>query len=241
MLDAAFDRADPRPMSEALDKAKTFVRERGPTIAVEIGVNFALPLLVFDYAKPSLGEVHALMVSSGPPIVWSLIEFARKRRVDALSIIVLAGIGLSLLMFLGGGSAKFLQLREKLVTVIIGVGFLISVMIRRPLIYELARASIRRQDPSQLADFEARRDEAGFKRVMNFMTLVWGFGLVADAAAGCVLVMALSVHDYLIFGPIEGYGAFGALMLWNVWYARRARRRGDERRAAEAAAREAAG
>ena len=115
MLDAAFDRADPRPMSEALDKAKTFVRERGPTIAVEIGVNFALPLLVFDYAKPSLGEVHALMVSSGPPIVWSLIEFARKRRVDALSIIVLAGIGLSLLMFLGGGSRFTLQ-RDSLVS-----------------------------------------------------------------------------------------------------------------------------
>jgi hypothetical protein len=239
-LDAAAFPIDPGAMAGRLDQAKTFLEKNGPNLAVEIAVNFALPLLIYDLGKPHLGEVRALMASSAPPIVWSLVEFARKRRVDALSLIVLAGIALSLLAFLGGGSAKFLQLREKLVTGIIGLGFLVSVAVRRPLIYELARASIRRQDPSQLADFEARRDDVRFKRVMTFMTLVWGFGLIADTAVGCALVMLLSVHDYLIVGPIEGYAFFGALMLWNVWYARRARRLGEARRAAEAAAREAA-
>src|SRR5215469_11789681 len=108
-------------MADRLAKAKTFLKERGPGLAVEVGVNFALPLIIFDLAKPQLGEVRALMASSAPPIIWSLIEFARKRRVDALSLIVLAGIGLSLLAFLGGGSAKFLQLREKLVGAVIGL------------------------------------------------------------------------------------------------------------------------
>jgi hypothetical protein len=206
--------SDAKAMADRLAQAKTFLKERGAGLAVEIGVNFALPLLIYDLAKPQVGEVRALMASSAPPIVWSLIEFARKRRVDALSLIVLAGIALSLIAFLGGGSAKFLQLREKLVGAVIGLGFLGSVLIRRPLIYQLARASIGRRDPTQLADFEARRDEAGFKRVMTLMTLVWGFGLIADTAAGCALVMVLSVHDYLIVGPIEGYGCYGALMLW---------------------------
>lgn len=225
-------------MVDRLAAAKTFLRERGAAVALELVVNFALPLLVFDLAKPRLGEVRALMASSGPPIVWSLVEFARKRRIDALSLIVLAGIGLSLLAFLGGGSAKFLQLREKLVTGLIGLGFLLSVAIRRPLIYELARATLRRRNPDKLAEFEGWRDDAGFKRTMNFMTLVWGFGLLADTAAGCALIMVLTVHDYLIAGPILGYGALGSLSLWNFWYARRAQRRGDARRAAEAAAQE---
>jgi hypothetical protein len=225
-------------MGDRLERAKTFLRERGASTALEIGVNFALPLLVFDLAKPHLGEVRALMASSGPPILWSLVEFVRRRRVDALSLIVLAGIGLSLLAFLGGGSAKFLQLREKLVTGLIGVGFLVSAAIRRPLIYELARATVRRRSPDELADFDSWRDNAGFKRTMSFMTLVWGFGLIADTAVGCGLVMLLSVHDYLIAGPIFGYSAYGALMLWTFWYARRAQRRGEARRAAEAAAQE---
>jgi hypothetical protein len=45
----------------------------------------------------------------------------------------------------------------------------------------------------------------------------------------------LSVHDYLIAGPLIGYGTMGALALWTFLYARRARRRGEARRTAEAA------
>ncbi|HEX5419075.1 MAG TPA: hypothetical protein VFY39_03680 [Gammaproteobacteria bacterium] len=60
--------------------------------------------------------MHALMAASAPPIVWAIAEFARRRRIDALSILVLAGVGLSLLVYLSGGSVRVLQLREKLVT-----------------------------------------------------------------------------------------------------------------------------
>jgi len=213
-------------------KVVPFIRERGANVAIEILVNFAGPLLIFDFAKPQLGEVNALIASSAPPIAWSLIEFARKRRVDALSILVLAGIALSLVAFLGGGSAKFLQLREKLVTVTIGLVFLGSAAIGKPLIYQLARATIMRRSPHELADFEAMRDNLHFRRVMMVMTLVWGFGLLAEAAVAVALVFALSIHNYLIVSPIVGYGTMGCLSLWTWWYARESRRKGRERAAA---------
>ncbi len=215
-------------------KAVPFIRERGLSVAAEALVNFILPLLIFDFAKPHIGEVNALIASSAPPIVWSLIEFARKRRVDALSILVLSGIALSLLAFLGGGSAKFLQLREKLVTVTIGLVFLGSAAIGKPLIYQLARATIMRRSPHELADFEAMRENVYFRRTMMTMTLVWGFGLLAEAAVAVALVFALSVHNYLIVGPIVGYGTVGGLSLWTYWFAQRQRRKGRSRAAAEA-------
>jgi len=205
-----------------------FIRERGAGIATEIAVNFLFPLLIFDFAKPRIGEVNALIASSGPPIVWSLIEFARKRRVDALSILVLAGIALSLLAFFGGGSAKFLQLREKLVTVAIG------------LIYQLARATIMRRSPDELADFEALRENRYFRRTMMIMTVVWGVGLLAEAALAVALVFALTIHNYLIVSPVVGYGTIGCLSLWTYWYAQRQRRKGRDRAASEAAASAAA-
>ncbi|HEX4740201.1 MAG TPA: VC0807 family protein [Caulobacteraceae bacterium] len=217
-------------------KAVPFIRERGASVATEVLVNFVAPLLIFDLAKPSLGEVNALIASSTPPIAWSLIEFARKRRVDALSILVLTGIALSLLAFLGGGSAKFLQLREKLVTVTIGLVFLGSAAIGKPLIYQLARATIMRRSPSELADFEAMRDNMYFRRVMMIMTLVWGFGLLAEAAVAVALVLTLSIHNYLIASPIVGYGTMGGLSLWTWWYARESRRRGQARAATAAVA-----
>jgi hypothetical protein len=225
-------------MDARLDKALAFIRQRGPGMVLELTVNFVLPFLIYGLGKARLGDVHALMASSGPPIAWSVIEFARKRRVDALSIIVLAGIALSLLAFLGGGGARFLQLREKLVTGLIGLGFIVSVLIRRPLVYEFARATMIRQKSSELAVFESRRNDPGFKRAMNLMTLVWGCGLLADTAAGCALVMTLSIRNYLLVSPVLGYGTMGALSLWTFWYARRARRRGEARMAAAAAAAE---
>ena len=109
-------------------RAIAFLRERGASIAVEGIVNFIGPYVIYALTKKDLGEVGALMASSAPPIIWSLIEFARHRRVDALSILVLAGIALSLLAFLGGGGPKFLQMRERMVTALIGLAFVVSAL-----------------------------------------------------------------------------------------------------------------
>jgi len=219
--------------AEHVAKAKTFLRERGAAIALEALFNFILPLIVFDLAKPRLGDVGALMASSAPPILWSLVMLVRERRIDALSMLVLAGIALSLLAYLGGGSVKFLQLRERMVTALIGLIFLGSAAIGKPLIYQLARATMMRRSPSELQEFEALRDNVHFRRVMTVLTLVWGFGLVGEAAISVALVFTLSVHDYLIAGPVLGYGTAAALSLWSYLYVRERRRRGAARRAAE--------
>jgi len=66
------------------------------------------------------------------------------------------------------------------------------------------------------------------------MTLVWGLGLLANVAVSVALVFALTIRTYLIVGPIVGYATMGALTLWTFFYGQRARRRGEERRAAAA-------
>ncbi len=214
----------------------SYLRANGVGLATEVAINFVLPYLIFGWAKPHWGEVNALIASSAPPIVWSLIEFARRRRVDALSILVLAGIALSLLAYAGGGGVRMLQLREKLVTALIGVIFLVSAAIRRPLIFELARATLARRGSAELDGFVALKDNPHFRRTMTLMTVVWGFGLVAEAAVSGALVFTMSVKQFLIVGPIVGNATTGALGLWSFWYSRRQRRKGDARRAAEAAA-----
>ena len=189
-------------------------------IAIEGLVNFLLPYVIYVRAEPRLGDVHALLASSLPPIVWSLAEFARRRRVDAISMMVLAGIVLSLLAFIGGGSVRFLQLRENLVTGLIALVFLGSAAVGRPLIYQLAKAGQQRASSEAVAKFEAMRDNVHFKRSMMIMTVVWGVGLLAQTVAACVLVYSISIPEYLIVSPILGYGAMGALGLWTVWYVR---------------------
>ena len=163
--------------------------------------------------------------------------FARHRRLDALSVLVLSGIALSLLAMLGGGGVRFLQLREKLVTAAIGLAFLGSALIGKPLVYELARATRRRKSEEEALEFEALQVHPGFRRTMMVMTLVWGFGLLAEFALSVALIFALSIREYLLIHHILGYGTMGALSLWSFLYARRAKRRGEARRRAEALAR----
>jgi hypothetical protein len=213
----------------------TFIRTNGANVGVEILINVLAPYLIYTLTKQRLGDVNALIASAAPPIVWSLVEFARHRRVDAISMLALAGIGFSLIGYFGGGSVKLLQLRERLVTGAIGLIFLGSAAIRRPLIYQLARARmVRNQSEAQLAEFEELKDNIYFRRSMLVMTLVWGFGLVIECAIGVALVFTLSIGAYLLVSPFLGYGTIGVLTLWTVLYVREMRRRGDERRAAAA-------
>jgi hypothetical protein len=198
-----------------------WARERAPAVAVEILVNFLAPFLIFSLAKPRLGETHALIASSAPPLVWSIVELTRKRRVDALSLIVLTGIALSLAGLLGGGGVRLLQLRERLVTGLIGLIFLGSAAIGRPLIYYLARASLTRASPDRALHFAAIRDTPVFRRAMLIMTLAWGIGLVVECAIALTLTYVLTARQFMLAGPILGYGSIGSLTFWSYWHARR--------------------
>lgn len=228
----AFLRHTPAMINAA--RARIIARERGPALAVDLGVNFVLPYVIYSYAAPHVGDVRALLASSVPPIVWSIIEFIRHRRLDALSILVLAGIVLSLLAFFGGGGARMLQLREKLVTGIVGVAFLFSAAIRRPLIYELARAGMARNGSAEAERMRGLVNDPLFRRSMTIMTVVWGLGLIADVAIAAVLVFTLPIKAYLIVNPIEGYMVLGALGLWTFWFSRKSKAKNEAIRAAQA-------
>ena len=217
-------------------RTTAYVRKNGSHIAAEALVNFIMPFAIYNYAEGHLGDVRALLLSSVPPILWSLVEFARHRRLDALSLLVVSGIALSLLAMAGGGGVRFLQLREKLVTGIIGLAFLGSAIIGKPLIYGLARATRARKSEQEAQQFAALQVHAAFRRTMMVMTLVWGLGLLIDVAVSVVLVFTLSIREYLLVNPILGYGTMGALGLWTFLYAKRARRRGEAAQAARTAA-----
>ena len=216
-LSAAMD-----PQPNRLAAAAQWVRANGVHVTLEVLFNFVLPFAAYRLAKPHLGDVGALMVSSPAPMLWTIVGFVRHRRVDALSVIVLTGIGLSLVAFAGGGGVKFLQLREQLVAALIGMIFLGSVAVRRPLIYFLARARLRRRAATeQAAILETLRDGPIFRRAMTVATLAWGVGLVAEASIACTLVFVLTIPQFLVVNPILGTSFTLALTAWTYWYVTR--------------------
>jgi hypothetical protein len=215
---------------ELLSKARIWVRRNGLGAGLGLLVACALPFLIYTIARPSIGNVHALLIASLPPtaliiigLAGILIGFARTRQIDALSILAFIGVVLSLIAFVlgvAGGGARFLQLRGQLAKAVIGFVFLASTAIGKPLIYQLARARIKRRSSTEVASFEAMRDRPAFRRAMMIMTLAWGIGLVVEAAISYVLTFVLTVQQYLLARPIMDFSSIGALTAWTYWYAR---------------------
>lgn len=189
-------------------------------LALDLAVNFAAPVLIYDRMHAGWGDVDALLASSLPPVLWSVGAFVYRRRIDALSLIALGGIALSLLAFVGGGSARLLELREQMATFLIGLAFLFSAAIGKPLIYPLARATMARTSAQTLADFDARRDDPPVRHTIMVMTLVWGVGLLANVAVSIALIYSLPISTYLVVGSILGYATMGGLALWTILYRR---------------------
>ncbi len=201
-------------------KVTAWLRGNWLRVALDIAVNFAAPVLIFNWAEPQWGETRALLASTVPPLLWGMGSFAKERKIDALSMIALAGIALSLLMFASGGSAQLIALKEKMITLLFGLAFLGSALIGKPLIYPLARATMARQSREEAESFEARRHSAGQRYTMMVMTWVWGVGLLADALLSILLVYSVPMRLYLIASPILGYATFGGLAAWTFLYRR---------------------
>jgi hypothetical protein len=201
-----------------------------PGFVLELAVNFLLPWLAYRLALPHLGETGALIASAVPPIVWSLIELVRFRRVDALSVLVVTGIVLSVAAMALGGSPRMLLLRESLVSGAVGVVFLLSLPMRRPLIFYLARATVAREMEGGAARFEALwQERPALVSAMRLMTLVWGIGLTGETALRAWMALTWPIERFLVVSPFIGYGIYGGLTLWTFWYRKSMRGRVETR------------
>ncbi|MBA4708791.1 VC0807 family protein [Aquitalea aquatica] len=185
----------------------------------ELVCNFLLPWLCYRWALAPWGESIALMVSALPPILWSVVELLRFRRIDALSLLVVGGIVLSLLVMLLGGSPRVLLMRESLLSGLFGVVFLLSLLTARPLVYHLALATVVRESADGRARFIQRWQEPAFRQAIRRMTGLWGWGLTLEALIRAAMIWQLSVDSFLLLSPFVSYGIM-ALLIGLTWLGR---------------------
>jgi len=198
-----------------------------PAFVAELAVNLLLPWVAYRLALPHWGEGGGLIASAVPPALWSVIGLVRFRRLDALSATVLLGIALSLGAMALGGGTRVLLMRESLASGVIGVAFLLSLLRKRPLVFYLARATVARETSEGVARFELLwQERPEFASAMRVLTAVWGVGLVGETAVRGWLAMTWPIERFLVVSPLMGYGLFGALMAWTLWYRTRIRRIG---------------
>jgi hypothetical protein len=70
-----------------------------------------------------------------------------------------------------------------------------------------------------------------FRHMLRVMTVVWGFGLVTEAAVRVVLALVAPPSVVLAVGQVMAYVVIAVLLLWTFSYGRSVQRRGEALRA----------
>jgi hypothetical protein len=207
----------------------------------------AAKIAIFDIAGPlvayqmlrsaGLSSVSALVLSGVLPGVAVLGGLIRHRRLDAVGVLVLAGIAVGSVLGLLTGNARLVLVEGSVPTAVFGLLCLASLRSRRPLIFRFA-LQFMGPDTPRGRDFDGLWQYDGFRHVFRVFTVVWGVTYLAEAAARVVIVETTSTGTALAISKVMPYAVAGLLTLWMVFYGRRARRQG-ERLAAQAAAQSA--
>ena len=200
-------------------------------VALDFLVNLVGPFLVYQAAAGHMSETAALMLSSAPPILWSIGQLIWSRKLDALSLLVIAGIALSLGATLLGGSPRLLLIRESFITGIFGLVFLGSLLFPKPLVFYLAKATVAKQGMKQEV-FESNWSIPGFRFTFYLMTVVWGAGLLIEATLKIVLAFTIQTGLFLVVSPIISYSIYFGLFGWSIWYGNQRRKLGERLAAA---------
>jgi intracellular septation protein A len=202
-------------------------------------------IAVFDIAGPlaaysllrsaGFSTVTALVLSGVFPAAGVLFGIIQHRRVDAIGVLVLAGIAVGAILGLVSHNAKLVLDEGSVPTAVFGLICLGSLATPKPLIYRLALEFIG-LDTRQGREFTDLWQYKEFRHVFRVMTTVWGATYLAEAAARVVIVQNTSAGTALAISKVLPYAVAGVLVLWTVGYGRYQKRRG-ERLAAAAVAR----
>jgi hypothetical protein len=188
-------------------------------------VNVVLPWLAYRLAFPHWGHAGALAASALPLIAWMSWDLLRYRHLDALSAIVLAGIALSLIAVALGGDRLIGAVEEPMVSGMIGASFLVSLALRRPLVFYLARSTMSREDHRSAESFEKHwRERPNLAAYIRLMTLVWGLGMTGENILRSLIVWHWPNDPHAAFASeVLRYGVYASLTVWTFWCRRRIR------------------
>jgi hypothetical protein len=193
-----------------------------------------LTTLIFDISGPLLtyrilhaagtSDVVALIASGVPPALGVTIAAKRHRRLDVIGALVLLGVVIGTSLGLLTDDPKLVLLEGAVPTLLFSLVCLLSVLLRRPLMFVLLRAVAGTRGITAAELRELGRDSA-VRNDFRVITLVWGVGFLVESLLKATVVLSSSTGLALTVSKVVAYPVAGILCLWTGWYLRRARRR----------------
>lgn len=182
------------------------------------------------YIARALGadDLAAYLWACLPPLIAALAGILRARRLDAASTMIVAFNLLSAAFVgIGSHSPDALLYKDCVVTAVVGVTFLASTRIGKPLTHLFA-LRFRENERERFEQLWAR--EPRYRTLQRRICVVWGVAFVVEAAAKTVVVANMSFDAAYGVTQVLPFLAVAVAAAYTVRTARSARRAGSAAR-----------
>ncbi|MDF2718971.1 MAG: hypothetical protein K0R28_5896 [Paenibacillus sp.] len=205
-------------MKRALSPRREIVENIGWTVLW----NGIVPIVLYSLLKPVMAPLAALLIATVAPLAENAYYVAKRRKWDVFGILMAGTFLLGAAIAVVGENEKMVLARESIVTAAVGCWFLVSLMLRRPLVFDMAERFV---PPAGTATYEERWSHPYIRFVFRLMTAVWGAVLLAEAFIRVVLAFRLTTERFLIMHNALFYAMLGITIMWTALYRKYAMRK----------------
>lgn len=183
----------------------------------------AVPLLL-DLVIPTGGYfvLHALGMSDFWALTFAgsvtglnaLVNTVRRRRLDALGLLVVAELALSVVLMVTTSDPRLVLVRPAFYLALAAVFALFTCVTGRPVSYLGATPMATRGDPERIRAYARVWDRSPrFRRVHRQITATIGIVLLSYAILRVVIVYTLSVPEAVLGQEVLGIAVFAGLIV----------------------------
>lgn len=162
-------------------------------LSFDIGAPIAVYYLLHGFG---VGNLVALGAGAVLPALGAGYSLVARRRADGVALVVLATMVLSIAVSVVAHDPRFLLAKDGLITGLWGLWFVVSVSARRAAAFVFARPLMEGRRMFAVRDWDALWEaEPGFRRIWRVSSVLWGTGMLLDAAIRVVMSYTLPVHE----------------------------------------------
>jgi hypothetical protein len=205
-------------------------------IAMILVFDLGGPLLAYSLLRSAgMSAVAALVISGVLPALGIGISALVDRRLDVIGIVVLAGLLAGTLLGLTSHNARLYLLEGSVPSAVFALGCLLSLRLRRPLIFRLA-VELLGPDTRKGRDVTAAWRYPGFRRAFLMITVAWGIAYLVEAAIRVAIVVTTSTGIALVCSKLIPYVFAVALSAWTLVYGEHEKKKAERLASATASA-----
>ncbi len=184
-------------------------------------INAAAPLLINIVAQHYMPIIDALLLASSVPTLFTLSNAIWKKHINALGLLVVVSLLLTVVFALVFKSPRLLLLQGSAVNGLLGIIMLVSLLFPKPVLFYVIRSIMAQNDAQRVAKFNANWSFPQVRTFYRILTTLWGCVSVTQLLLVSALAFTLPISLMLVLSPILGFAFILPASHWSMLYARK--------------------